>query len=138
MNGWTLLAVNTAEQNISHDTISACRRILEENSRVLLATHHPLVSVGTPFFDVECSLVDREEHWQTLISYSSLKAAVFGHTHFAHQSRHGHVQAIGAPAVSFEIIGNPDDTKIEFIKRHGFQLLTLSETVTVEPHFIEI
>ena len=137
MNDWTLLAVNTAEQKISPDTISACRRILAENARVLLATHHPLVKVGNQFFDEVCCLDDRDEQWQALVNYPSLKAAVFGHTHFSHQSQHGQVQAIGAPAVSFEIINNPDDNKIETITRHGFQFLFLSETITVERHYLE-
>jgi len=136
MNGWTLLAVNTAAQIISPDTLSACRQILADNARVLLATHHPLVVVGSPFFDEMCALENRDQRWQSLITYSSLKAAVFGHTHFTHQSQHGHVQAIGAPAVAFEIIGNPGDNNIEFVKRHGFQFLTLSETVCAERHYL--
>ena len=138
MDGWTLLAVNTAAQNISRDTLSACRQILADNTRVLLATHHPLVMVGTYFFDEMCALENRDQRWQSLITYPSLKAAVFGHTHFAHHSRHGHVQAIGAPAVAFEIIGKPGDNNIEFIKKHGFQFLTLSETVCAEPRYIDL
>ncbi|MGV7220601.1 MAG: metallophosphoesterase family protein [Nitrospinales bacterium] len=136
LDDWTLLAINTAELDISDETMSACQRILEENERVLLATHHPLVSVGTPFFDQIHTLRNREKHWKSLISYPSLKAAVFGHIHFQHRSQHGHVQAIGAPAVSFEIIGNSEDTKIEIFKRHGFQLLTLTDNVSAETHFL--
>jgi len=136
MNGWTLLAVNTAELNISDETISDCQRILAENERVLLATHHPLVSVGTPFFDQIHTLQNREKHWKSLMSYPSLKAAVFGHIHFQHQSQHGHVQVIGAPAVAFEILGNSNDTEIEIISRNGFQLLTLTDKVSAEIHFI--
>jgi Icc protein len=136
LDDWTLLAINTAELNISDETMSACQKILEENERVLLATHHPLVSVGTPFFDQIHTLENREKHWESLISYPSLKAAVFGHIHFQHRSQHGHVQAIGAPAVSFEILGNPKDTKIEIIKKHGFHLLTLTDNVSAEIHFI--
>lgn len=137
MNGWTFLALNTAELTISNDTISACQRIMEEEDRVFLATHHPLVTVGTPFFDEMFALEDRDERWRQLKPYPSLKAAVFGHIHFRHHSQEGHVQVIGTPAVSFEILGNPDDTEIEIRKRHGFQYLTLSDTVTAEPHYIE-
>jgi Icc protein len=136
MKGWVLLAVNTAELNISDETISACHKILKENERVMFATHHPLVSVGTPFFDQIHTLEDREKHWDSIISFQSLKAAVFGHIHFQHQSQHGHVQAIGAPAVSFGIIGNADDTKIEIVTRHGFHLLTLTDSVSAEIHYI--
>ena len=136
IKGWVLLAVNTAELNISDETMSACQRILEENERVMLATHHPLVSVGTPFFDKIHTLEDREKHWKSLVSHASLKAAVFGHIHFRHLSQHGHVQAIGAPAVSFEIIGNSHDAKIEINARHGFHLLTLTDNVSAEIHFI--
>ena len=136
LEGWTLLAVNTAGLNISDETISVCQKVLEENNRVVLATHHPLVSVGTPLFDKIHTLENRENHWKSLASYPSLKAAVFGHIHFQHRSQHGHVQAIGAPAVSFEILGNSDDTKIETITRHGFQFLTLSENVSAEPQYI--
>lgn len=137
MNGWTLLGINTSEEIISPETMDACKEVLEKSDRVFMALHHPLVRVGVPAFDREACLKNRDECWNFFKSFSSLKAVVFGHTHFPHRSRHNHILVMGTPAVSFEMVFNSENSGHEVRKRHGFQIFNLSETVIPEVHYLE-
>lgn len=137
MDGWTLLGINTSEEVILPETMEACKGALEKNSRVMMATHHPMVPVGTPFFDKELCLQNRDESWEFFKSFPSLKAAVFGHIHFLHHSWHDHILVAGTPAVSFELICNPDNNDYEVRRRHGYQIFNLTDTVSPEVHYFE-
>lgn len=137
MGGWTLLGVNSSEEIISPETMDACKEVLEKSDRVFMALHHPLVRVGVPLFDEKACIKNRDECWNFFKSFASLKAVVFGHIHFLHQSRHEDILIMGTPAVSFELIFNSENSGYEVRKRHGFQIFNLSETVIPETHYLE-
>ena len=93
----------------------------------LLATHHPLLSIGSPWLDKD-RIADPESLMDALIAASGpqFAGAVFGHAHQVVQGHYCHRPLLGTPSTAFQFL--PRSEKFTTDQRPpGYRWLTLDD-----------
>lgn len=84
---------------------TALRHLLDATPQVptLVAIHHPLTAVGTPWMDVY-ALQDGAELLADLADYPQVRGVIYGHIHQAHYRRHAHFELWGTPSTCVQFV----------------------------------
>ncbi len=132
LGAWTLIgfdshvdgrpeaAVSAAERQALE---AACEQAGVAGQHVLLATHHPPISIGCPWLDKD-RIQDGPELLEWLAEHTTVVAMVFGHAHqVIEEQRHG-LRLLGTPSTCFQFLPHSESFSIDRAKP-GYRWLTL-------------
>ncbi len=108
LGSWHVIAIDTHVDETEQGSIAAreLRRVTNrlaavEGKSVVIAGHHPCVSVGTPWLDRGC-IANGEDLLHLLESDSRIAAYVFGHIHHAAEIDGARCPMLAAPSTCFQ------------------------------------
>lgn len=134
LGAWSVVGVDSHEDDVPKANIDDAKRNAllrywsEQTVRfALLATHHPLLSIGSPWLDKD-RIADPESLMDALIAASGpqFAGAVFGHAHQKVEGHYCHRPLLGTPSTAFQFL--PRSEKFTTDQRPpGYRWLTLDD-----------
>ncbi|MCB1685586.1 MAG: metallophosphoesterase [Pseudomonadales bacterium] len=91
---------------------SACADARRAARHVLIALHHPLIPVGSPWLDKD-RVHNSDLLLEWLSEHSTAKAVVFGHAHQIVESIFRDIQLLGAPSTCFQFAPHTEKFTID-------------------------
>ena len=134
LGGWELIGLDShvddqpgaAPAQRLLDTLQPyCEDAHRSGRHVLLALHHPLVSVGSPWLDKD-RVQDSDLLLEWLSEHSSVKVIVFGHAHQIVECVHGDIQLLGTPSTCFQFAPHTERFTIDD-RMPGYRWLYLED-----------
>jgi 3',5'-cyclic-AMP phosphodiesterase len=107
LDGWRLLGFDSHRDDTARAWFDAAarralaRRLDDGDGHVLLACHHPPVSVGAPWLDKD-RLTEAEELLDSWRAHGSVRALAFGHVHQQVEATHDGIRLLGTPSTCFQ------------------------------------
>lgn len=102
----------------------------EQHRHVLIALHHPPLSVGSRWMD-EIGLLNRDALWHLVEALPRVRGLLCGHIHQAFDVVHGGVRVLGTPATSVQFKPLEDDFALDALSP-GYRWLELHADGTIE------
>jgi Icc protein len=134
LGSWSVVGLDYHEDDVPKADIDAAKRDAlvshwrEQTARfALLATHHPLLPIGSPWLDKD-RIDDPETLLDQLIATPRPRfaGAVFGHAHQVIQGHYCHRPLLGTPSTAFQFL--PRSEKFATDERPpGYRWLTLDD-----------
>lgn len=134
LGSWNVVGLDSHEDDAPKANINAAKRDAlvnhwrEQTARfALLATHHPLLPIGSPWLDKD-RIDDPETLLDELIATSgpSFAGAIFGHAHQVIQGHYRQRPLLGTPSTAFQYL--PRSEKFATDERPpGYRWLTLDD-----------
>jgi 3',5'-cyclic-AMP phosphodiesterase len=120
--GWEIIGIDShiddqvGAARIDPESLRAqCRAASAAGRRIVLAVHHPPVTVNCPWLDKD-RIQNADELLEWLAGESTVAAVVFGHIHQHVEGDHRHIRLLGTPATCFQF--QPDSESFA-IDLHG-------------------
>lgn len=131
VGNWHILTVDTSIPGRVHghlpgptlDRIEQAAR-KHSDAYILLALHHPPVSVGTAWLD-RIALDNGAELLARLEALTNIRAIVFGHAHQAFDSRQGKLKLLGTPSTCAQFLPGASDFALDTNASPGGRWLDL-------------
>ena len=90
---------------------------------VLVAVHHPPVTVGSRWLD-RLTLTNGDELLATMARHPQVRACVFGHIHQNYDAMHGPIRLLGCPSTLVQFLPEASDFALEPVES-GYRVLRL-------------
>jgi 3',5'-cyclic-AMP phosphodiesterase len=90
---------------------------------VLVAVHHPPVSVGSRWLD-RLALTNRDELLAAIARHPRVRACIFGHIHQTYDAMHGSIRLLGCPSTLVQFLPAASDFALESVES-GYRVLRL-------------
>jgi len=97
---------------------------------VLVAVHHPPVTVGSRWLD-RLALTNGDELLTALARQPRVRTCVFGHIHQGYDAMHGSVRLLGCPSTLVQFLPEAEDFALEPVES-GYRVLHLHRDGRVE------
>lgn len=129
--GWRLVALDSHVDDTPEADVSAAdwERVQAalgagDDRWVLVATHHPPVSVDCPWLDKD-RIKNGGELLESLSEHASVKGMVFGHAHQVVETDYRNIPLLGTPSTCFQFAPGSAEFAIDELLP-GYRWLTLS------------
>jgi len=110
LDDWLIVTLNSVREGSPQGYFSnrARQQLLAQlwahpERMTLIATHHPCVSVGSPWMD-RMGMDNGEQLLRLLAHFPQVKAIVHGHAHQACAATYGELHVLGTPATCFQFM----------------------------------
>lgn len=108
LGAWTLVALDSHVDDepaaaVDEQDLAALRDgcAKARGDHILVATHHPPISIGSPWLDRD-RIQNGTELLEWLSEHTTVRAMVFGHAHQEVASAHRQVQLLGTPSTCIQ------------------------------------
>nr|WP_299242589.1 phosphodiesterase [uncultured Halomonas sp.] len=133
LGSWRLLLLDSQVEGHPHGELgkkqleTLAERLEKDERPVLLALHHPPVTIGSDWMDA-IGLKDRDALWQTLAPYSQVNAILCGHIHQSFEQRLDNVLIYGCPSTSDQFLPGSVDFAVDSHALPGFRVVDLEDS----------
>ncbi|WP_048308564.1 phosphodiesterase [Halomonas sp. PR-M31] len=130
LGAWRLLLLDSRVEGRPHGELgnqqleTLATRLKEDERPVLLALHHPPVTIGSDWMDA-IGLKDRDALWQVLTPCPQVNAILCGHIHQSFEQWLDNVLVYGCPATSDQFLPDSADFAVDDDALPGFRVIDL-------------
>lgn len=129
---WQILGLNSHLPNqtqgrLATQQLTQLEQALTSPKPLLIALHHPPVSVNSQWKDA-LALENADEFWTLLKDKPQAKLVVFGHIHQAFKGRQYHSQTLATPATAIQFTANTNTFAIDALAQPALRLIRLKPT----------
>jgi Icc protein len=137
VGSWSIIGLNTqvegkSEGYLDLEQLKRLRELLSQNTHrnILLALHHPPVSLGSEWMD-NISLKNQTEFRSLVSDYKQVKAVVFGHAHQEADKVYNDVRWLCCPSTCVQFLPNTE-TAYSDERLPGYRWLRLYKNGSLE------
>ncbi len=131
LGAWLLIALDSTVPNEAGGRLAPAELArlqatltAHPDTPTLVALHHPPVPLASRWLDA-LGLAEATPFWTIIDRHPSVRAVLFGHAHQAHESQHGAVAVLGAPATCVQFLPGSDDFALDD-RPPGWRVLDLA------------
>ncbi len=130
LSGWQVIALDSHVDDepgalVSPADFAALRQACTDAApdHVLVATHHPPVTIGSPWLDRD-RIQNGQELLEWLSGHSTVRVVVFGHAHQELSFTHRHLSLFGTPSTCIQFEPGSEQFSVDG-QKPGYRWLTL-------------